>query len=155
VYDEELTSLRRLPGYFSPGRKTAQGSEKPQPQLTLGFSWSHPVLGVHEGEEVAGKQSGSSKKPQSERKKMDRARSRRNAKQRHEANAQQQELRQRHNLRLAKDGELTPWAQACAARAYRRSITCGRDHALFGEDGRCTECGGTVSLKAAWEKRAA
>jgi hypothetical protein len=90
---------------------------------------------------------------------MSRAKCRRDAAQRHEERGQQQELRHRHNIRLAGDGELTPWQQAEAKRAGRRLRTCGQCRIPFGEDKegqlRCPQCHGTVTLKAAWEKRKA
>ena len=107
---------------------------------------------------MAGKaqKAGKSKRPQSEKKKGQRAACRRAAERQHEANAQQQDSRYRHNLRLVKDGELTPWARACAERAYRRLNTCANCRSQF-EDGKCAECIRTgrsgISLKAAWEKR--
>lgn len=103
---------------------------------------------------MAGKaqKAGKSKKPQSERKKMHRASCRRNAEQRHEQSGRQQELRHQANLRLIKDHELTPWQQACAERGLRRASTCGTCRILF-EDDKCPGCGGTLNLKATWEKK--
>jgi hypothetical protein len=104
---------------------------------------------------MAGKsQGGSSKKPQSEHKKLARARCYATARRRHEETGRQQELRHQHNLRLARDGELTPWLQAEAGRAARRLNTCGicRD-AQLDEDGKCPHCGNTLNLKATWEKK--
>lgn len=99
---------------------------------------------------MAGKaqKAGKSKRPQSDRQKARRARSRASAAQRHEVRAREQERCHQRNLK----GDLTPWQQACAERAARRDITCGKDGALF-EDGRCPQCGGTLNLKAAWQKR--
>ena len=107
---------------------------------------------------MAGKaqKAGKSKKPQSEHRKLTRARCRRNAAQRRELAERQQELRHGHNLRLIKDGKPTPWQQAGTERTARRLSLCGicRD-AQLGEDGKCPLCGNTLNLKAAWEKRAA
>jgi hypothetical protein len=102
---------------------------------------------------VAGKsQSGKSKRPQSERKKLARVKCRANARQGHELAGRQQELRHQHNLRLIKDHEPVPWEQARAERAERRHMTCGKCRILF-EDGTCSQCGGTLNLKGAWEKK--
>ncbi len=105
---------------------------------------------------MAGKaqKAGSSKAPQSERKKFARAKCRANAKQRHEQAGHQQELRHQANLRLIKDDGMLPWERACAERDLRRRMMCGQCRIPF-ENGAdvCPSCGGTLNLKAAWEKR--
>lgn len=103
---------------------------------------------------MAGKaqKAGSSKKPQSERKKLSRARCRASAASRHEQLERQQELRHQANLR--RDHEPTPWQQACQQRTERRRMTCGKCRVLF-ENGAdvCPQCGGTLNLRTAWEKK--
>jgi hypothetical protein len=58
------------------------------------------------------------------------------------------------NRKLRDAGQPLPWEQAQAERAARRRMTCGACRIPF-ENGAdtCPLCGGTLNLKAAWEKR--
>ena len=103
---------------------------------------------------MAGKNAGKSKRQQSDHKKASRVGCRKRAAQAHEALGRQQELQHGHNIKLIRDGELTPWQQAEAKRAADRLVTCGKCRVLF-EDGKCPQCTGTLNLRGAWEKRSA
>jgi hypothetical protein len=95
---------------------------------------------------MAKAQSGSSKRPRSEKAKLIAGRCYARARQQHLVSARAQLAQYKHNLELIASGEYTAWQQSCMLRAARRLITCIKCRDVFDDDGRCVTCGGTANL---------
>lgn len=80
-----------------------------------------------------------------------RAKSWRNSEKRRMVHTAEQYQREQANKKRP-PGEPTPWQLASIERRARRLVTCSKCRIMF-RDGSCPSCGGSMNLKAAWEKR--